>query len=128
LRFFTKKYSLTFRLSIASLMLGDFLCRRCFLVATEVHQLLFELQELFLNDRQLRLLISSCVRVARVTREMGVRSALGATSRNLVSLVLRQGLTLSALPVCCCRSAPSPRFCSVSHRSTPSRISRSSTC
>jgi putative ABC transport system permease protein len=37
--------------------------------------------------------------VAERTREMGVRSALGATRANIISLVLGQGLTLASLGV-----------------------------
>jgi putative ABC transport system permease protein len=37
--------------------------------------------------------------VAERTREMGVRSALGATRANIVALVVRQGLTLTALGI-----------------------------
>jgi putative ABC transport system permease protein len=37
--------------------------------------------------------------VGERTREMGIRSALGATQRNIVTLVVRQGLTMAAIGI-----------------------------
>ena len=72
--------------------------------------------------------------VAERTREIGVRSALGASRGMIVGLVVRQGLTLTACGVLIGLMGPPPRVrsswrcCSASRRSIRSRMREARHC